>query len=513
VVDSDARGAGGDVTGGDVTGGDVTGADEFGYRQELRRVLRMFAVFSVAFSIVSITTGIFLNYSFGLTHLGPVSIWLWPVAAVGQLLVALILAELSTRIPLAGANYQWAARLVGPRYGYLVGALGILYSAVGLPGIMLLGAAPLLAQALGWDTSNGPLLFAIAVVLIVVAFGINIISVQLAARVNSVAVVTEIVGTVVLALLLFGLFVGHAKPVGHGLEILGRHATQPGQSLFYGVVLASLIGVYTLVGFEAAADMGEETVDARRTVPRAIVLSVVVSAVLGMVTLIGFTAAIPDAATITSSELPLADISTFWLGSGLTSVFLLIVVFSMFALTVVAAAANARLIYAMARDNMLPGSAVLRRVGAGRRTPVPALVAALVISLLLMGYGYLDADAFGTLVGATALVPYLVYLLTVVAYGLRRRRLDRLPGAFHLGRWAGPVFVAALVWLLVALAVLVLPSEFRGAVRVTLGALVLAGIWYAAGLHRRLRAGTAGPPRLPDAAPARPSPADPEPAA
>src|SRR5690242_6125045 len=95
--------------------------DEFGYRHELRRVLRLFAAFAIAFSIISITTGIFVNFGFGISHLGPASIWLWPIAAVGQLLVALVLAELATRIPLAGANYQWGARLVGPRYGYAVG--------------------------------------------------------------------------------------------------------------------------------------------------------------------------------------------------------------------------------------------------------------------------------------------------------------------------------------------------------------------------------------------------------
>ena len=479
---------------------DAAGPGEFGYKQELRRVLRLFAVFSVAFSVVSITTGIFLNYAFGITHLGPVSIWLWPVAAVGQTLVALILAELATRIPLAGANYQWAARLVGPRYGYLVGALGILYSAVGMPGILLLGASPLLITALGGDASNTRLVFAVAVVLIVLAFGVNVVSVQLAARVNNVAVATEIIGTVLLALLLFGLWVGHAKPSPHGFEILGAHATLPGQSLFYGIVLASLIGVYTLVGFEAAADMSEETVDARRTVPKAIMLSVIVSGVLGMITLVGFTVAIPDLGAITNSELPLADISSYWLGGTLTSVFLLIVVFSMVALTVVAAAASARLLYAMARDNMLPGSRLLRGVSGGRRTPVPALVTSLVICLALMSFGYLNGNAFGLLVGATALIPYLVYLLTVLGYGVRRHRLDRLPGAFHLGRWAVPVFVAALVWLLAAVAALILPAAFRDAVWVTVGGLILAGFWYAVGLRGRLRRGEAGPPLLPDAA-------------
>ena len=42
-----------------------------GYKPELRRSLRFFSMFAIAFSIVSITTGIFLNYGFGLAYWGP----------------------------------------------------------------------------------------------------------------------------------------------------------------------------------------------------------------------------------------------------------------------------------------------------------------------------------------------------------------------------------------------------------------------------------------------------------
>ena len=38
--------------------------------------------------------------------------------------------------------------------------------------------------------------------------------------------------------------------------------------MFYSIALASLIGVFTLVGFELAADMSEDAVDPRRSVPR-----------------------------------------------------------------------------------------------------------------------------------------------------------------------------------------------------------------------------------------------------
>lgn len=283
-----------------------------------------------------------------------------------------------------------------------------------------------------------------------------------------------------------------------GIEFLASTETLPGQPPWYAIVLAALIGVYTLVGFKAAADLGEETVNARRTIPRAIILSVVISSALGMLTLIGFTLAIPDLAAVQASPVPLAEIAFYWLGETMTGVLLLVGVFSMFALTVVAAAASARLIFAMARDNLLPGSTALRRVNPDTKTPVVALV----VSLALMFYGYGNGNTFGTLVGAATLLPYLVYLLAVLAYGLRRRRMAAPPEAFSLGRWATPVFVAALVWLVAVLLALILSSEFRNATYVALGVLAVAGLWYVVG-HWRLRNGQAGATMLAAAGGAR----------
>jgi len=481
----------------DSTGSEQLVVNEFGYRQELRRTLRLFSVFSVAFSIISITTGIFLNFTFGITELGPVSIWTWPVAAVGQTLVVLVLAELATRIPLAGANYQWAARLVGPTYGWFVGALGVLNLSVGLPGILLLAAAPLLEYVIGDNAASKRLTLFFALLLLTIAYLTNVISVQVAARVNNTAVFTEILGTVVLAVALFVLFVAGYKHTDHGIGYLGHAAHPPGQSYWYAIVLASLLGIYTIVGFETAADMSEEAVEARRSVPRAMVGAVVISGFLGMIVLIGFTLAIPSDEVFAKGGLP--GVFQYWIGAPLARTFVGLVVFSMFALTVVGGAAGARLIFAMARDNMLPGSKPLARVNHKTLTPLPALLVSYLLCVAVMLYGYNSSNAFGTLVGATALAPYLVYLLTVIAYGAKRHRLETLPGAFNLGRFAVPVFVASFVWLVAALLALSLPSTFHQADYYVAGGLVLAALWWLFGLRPRIAKGTAGPALVRDA--------------
>jgi amino acid transporter len=471
---------------------------QFGYKQELRRKLGFFSVFAVPFSIISITTGIFLNYQTSFGTLGPVMIWTWPVVGLGQLLIALVLAELATRIPLAGATYQWSARLVNPTYGWFVGALGVMYGAVGLPGIMFLAAAPLTEYVIN-DTTGGPrtTLF-IALLLMTVAYLANVISVQMAAGVNNVAVFTEILGSVVGSIVLFFLWVTDYKPAHHGYAYLARHFHSAGQPYWYAIVLASLIGVYTITGFESAGDMSEEAINARRSVPRAMIGAVAVSVVLGMIALIGFTTAVPSDKLMQTSGLP-GELQ-YWLGSDLARSLVGVVVFSMFALTVVGAAVLARLLFAMGRDNIAPGSSLLRRVQPRRQTPIPALFVSYLISVGVMLYGYNSrGSAFPTLVGATALVPFIVYLLTVVAYGIQRRNLDQIPGAFQLGRWALPVFAASLAWIVVVILALSLPHEFRKADYYVLGGLALALAWWIVGLRSRLLRGTAQIGHIPEA--------------
>jgi amino acid transporter len=477
---------------GRATVGDEDVLSTFGYGQELRRRLRFFSIFAVAFSIISISTGIFLNYGFGLTYWGPAMIWLWPVALVGQLLVALVVAELGTRIPLAGYAYQWSARLVNPSYGWFVGFAGLMYMTVGGGAIILLAATPLLLSEFGL-AATPHLTLAVAIIIMVLPVVINVISVQVAARVNNIAVFTEILGTVVFGVLLLVMWGLHSKPTHTGASILFSTASVVHSSTWYAIALAGLVGVYTLVGFELAADLSEEAVSAGATVPRAVIWAVTGSGVLGMIALVGFTLAIPNLKTVEGSGLPLLTIGSYWLGAGLTKVFIAFVVFSMFAITVVGAAAQARLVYSLARDNMLPWSGFFRKVNSRTQTPIAALVVFGVINIGFMIYGYLQTNSFGTLVAATAIIPYIIYFLIAVAYAVKRRQTAQVVGSFSLGRWARPVIALVLGWTVLTMLALALPTPFHGSDWVIAGGAVLAALWYFLALRQRLRAGTAGP--------------------
>jgi amino acid transporter len=463
-----------------------------GYKPELRRSLRYFSMFAIAFSIISITTGIFLNYGFGLSYWGPASIWTWPIVGVGNLMIAFVVAELGTRVPLAGYAYQWSARLVNPTYGYFVGFAGLLYMTVGGGAIMLTVAAPLLLSEFN-DTAPSPhLVLTVAILLMLVPVVINIISVQVAARVNNVAVFTEIIGTVVFGVLLFVLWGVKSKPSPYGLGILANTTSVNHNPTIYAFALAGLLGAFTLVGFELAADMSEDAVNPRRSVPRGVIWAVAGSAVLGMIALIGFTVAIPNLKAVEASPLPLLTIADYWLPSGLVKVFIAFVIFSMFAILVVGAGAQARLAFSMSRDNMLPFSGSLRKVNTSTQTPIVALLVFAVIDVGAMVYGYFQTSAFLTLVGATAIIPYIIYFLITLGYAFKRRTLDSMPGAFSLGRWAAPVIGFVLVYSALIMFVLSVPGPFHASDKFVVYGIIVAVLWYVCVLFRRLRRGTAG---------------------
>jgi amino acid transporter len=95
-------------------------------------------------------------------------------------------------------------------------------------------------------------------------------------------------------------------------------------------------------------------------------------------------------------------------------------------------------------------------------------------------------------VTATATLPFIVYFLTVLAYVLRRHRMDRLPEAFDMGRWARPVMYAALAWCVIVLGLLTIPNAFWGADLIVVIVVVVAAAWYFAVLRGRLARGEAG---------------------
>ena len=265
--------------------------DRYGYRQQFVRSLRNFESFAVAFSFISITTGIFTTFAFVLATGGPRGIWTWPIVIVGQTLVALVYGALAARVPLSGYSYQWASRLANVHVGWWLGWMSFAFLSIVTVsvdyGLVQVAFQPLIGEAY---TPTSAALETLVVLALQAA--LIIASTRATTRVNNTAVATEVIGIVGLTVLL--IVVAAIRGLGHWSNLGSTGVVRTAG--YYGwlgpFMLATLLGAYTIVGFESASNLAEETFEPHKTVPRAMVRAVVLSGVVGMAFLIALVYAI-----------------------------------------------------------------------------------------------------------------------------------------------------------------------------------------------------------------------------
>jgi amino acid transporter len=435
---------------------------KYGYQQEFRRELKRFASFAIGFSFISITTGIFTTYGFVLINSGPLGIWTWPLVIVGQLFVSLVFATLASRMPLAGYSYQWVSRLANPKVGWLIGWISFIFLIVDVVAVDYAVSATVLPGLFKYTETPQNAWLATTIVILVQMLLI-VLSTFWSTRINNAAVGTEIVGIVGLTLLL--VIVGAVRGL---LQPSHLFSTGSAPSPWFGLgtlttdspfVLSFLLGAFTIVGFEAAANLAEETQDAHRTVPTAMWFSVLLSGVVGFSFLIALNLASQDIAALTASATPVADIVTQMLGTVVGDIFLVFVTFSIFACGLVIFITVTRLTWAMSRDERFPGHSLFRQVGEQTGTPVAAtLFCGILIVVVLAVFALLgilvpsQSSTLTNLFSAATLLPAIIYLATVVLYIYARRKLPETHG-FSLGAWEWPIIILALVWLLFELSI------------------------------------------------------------
>ena len=462
---------------------------EFGYTQQLARTMGRFSSFAISFSLISIITGIFANFSFGVEQVGGYLLWSWTLVGLGQLLVALVMADLAARFPIAGYGYQWTSRLINPHFGYFVGWLLLMQFLTGFPGVCqafattLQGFVPWLAG--DWITTW------ITVAVISLIALIHLFGIRLVAWVNDAGVYAEILGVLMIIIALAGawLLAGSFdfSPLFQGPQSADRSLDL---SAF---ALSLLVGAWCLTGFEAAADLAEETHQPRQTVPRSVILSQVSAAVAGFLMIAVFLL------LGRGQSATLIEILDHHLGKTMTSFIGLIILLSIFACGVACMATATRLLFSLARDHMLPLSHLLKKVDHRSRSPQMATIAVWALGCLFV----LLVRQLAMITNISAVAGYVGYCGILVATIFTQQKMQGQRG-FSLGRWRRPIQYIALVWTVLVVAALTLPStEVEGLAEThlpaksTLVVLALGTLLYLGFIRKRIVLGKAGPPQLP----------------
>ena len=414
---------------------DVKVLHSMGYAQELSRRMSGFSNFAISFSIICILAGGITSFNIGYSTGGPFSVTVgWIVGGLFALMVAAALGQIASSYPTAGGLYHWSSILGGRGWGWAtawINLLGLIFvvAAVNV-GVYLLTKDLVIGPILGIDTATWGVneqIIGLCIILFTQGlfntFGIGLTT-----------ALTDLSGYIifVVATLLTGtFFVYGAQNFDLGaLTTFTNNSGVPVESLVDGKVVAGdpwtpltgaftafLIGMlyplYTITGFDASAHTSEETVDARRAVPRGMIQSVFWSLVFGFVMALSFVTAIPDFAAAAKeganvwfnlfNGLPCPD----WL----KNVLRVGISVSNYLCGLACVTSTSRMIFAFARDGGLPASGFLKHVSPTWRTPVPAVWTAAVLAVCATLY----SPAYGALSAGCALFLYISYVMPIAA--------------------------------------------------------------------------------------------------
>jgi amino acid transporter len=418
---------------------DAADLARFGYKQELRRGLGLFSSFAVAFSYISPSTGIFTLFALGLTTLGGVFIWTWPVVALGQFIIALNFAEVTSHYPIAGSVFQWTKYLTSRSYSWFTGWIYLFAGVLTVTAVVAtlpLALIPAL-NGLGWHSLGLTLHteLIVALITLVVITVLNIYGVRLVALVNNTGVVFEILGMFVFALVLMA-FHNH-----QGFKVVTDSAGfHVGPSSFLAAMFMSLFVIY---GFDTASTLSEETKDPRRAAPRAVLYSIIGAFIIGGVFLLGTLMAIPNLHTAITGAWSPANVIEANFSSGFATIYLLVVSAAIFVCCLSILASTIRLCFGMSRDNTLPFSRPLSRVSPNLHTPIWTCIAVAVLAAV----PFIQYSGAGIIaIAATAMI-YFSYFLGNI--GILRARMGGWPktsAPFRLGRWGLLVNILGLIY-------------------------------------------------------------------
>ncbi len=468
---------------------------EFGYQQHLNRSMGGFSSFAISFSLISILTGIFANFNFGFAQVGGMIVWSWLLVGVGQFLVALVMADLSTQFPISGYGYQWTSRLVNPHFGFFVGWYLLIQFITGFPGTSQ-AMAVTINTMLGGESSGWTVSF-ITLAIITSVTLIHLYGIRLVSLVNNLGVYAEIAGVLLLIFVLAIIWILAGAVESENLFKSVNALSQKSAS-FSAFALSLLLGAWCLTGFEAAADLAEETKSPREHVPRAVLLSQASAAIAGFLILSLLVVSAGNISEKQASENALLSILESQLGTRATAASSIVVIISIFACAVASMATATRLLFSMSRDNMLPFSLYLSKINEKRQTPQVATLVILLFSALII----LIFRRIEIITSIGALSAYLGYSGILLATIITTKKLKTKPG-FSLGKWRMPIQIIALTWTLVVVASLSIPeTEIPGIsskhLPVLMAALATAVgvLFYFIYVRGKIKAGIAGPPEI-----------------
>jgi len=440
--------------------------------------LRLWDAIAISVSVIAPAMAMQLNVTGVAAVAGGSTPLAFLLGGIGCLALAFVVIGFCRRMATAGYAYTYASRSLGKEMGFMAGWLYFFGFICFVP-MTMSGVGFLAADLLGLNPKLWILFFFIGMVLFLI---LSTIHIKVTTRVQL------IVGIVTVAVIVLVDVVTTAKGGSHGQALSAFSFGHTNEGGFTGVFYGIILGVTSYIGFETAADFGEETANPRRNIPIAIIAATGFAVVLYLFTTyaiaIGF--GVNNGAKFGADPVALKTTATTFVGPWLGTLVEIGGMAAAFIVCVACATAAARTLFAMGREGVLP--AAFARTHPRFRTPVNATIAVTVVATLmalLIGYPLSDATfgqpfsnyyfwaTVGTLV---VIVVYIMLCIGGIVFFWRTRDSRKWNPIWHVAlpvvgavvfgaAWYGSVHptppgilkwtpYVAIAWLVIGVAVL-----------------------------------------------------------
>jgi len=365
--------------------------------------LRSLVVFGLAYMtplIVIGTFGVIASVTSG------ASAGAYALATAAMLFTAHSYARMASVYPISGSAYTYVRATMGAKPGFLVGWMTLL-DYLFLPMVIwLIGGSYLQAQFPAIPLAVWIIIF------IVLTTAVNVIGMRVADKVNVVLMTFQ-----ALVLVLFVVFSVVSVTSEGGLASVFSVAPFLGEAgEFTPVVAGAAVAAYAFLGFDAVTTMSEETIEPRKTVPKAIMLIALIGG--GIFILVSYAVQLVHPGGVFNNvDTAGFEIATRIGGAAFAAVFIAALVIAQFTSGIAAQTAGSRLLYVMGRDKVMPK--VFAKLAPKFATPVVAIVAVGVVGLIALA---MDVTTSTSFINFGAFISFAMVNVAVLVYWSQRRR-------------------------------------------------------------------------------------------
>jgi basic amino acid/polyamine antiporter, APA family len=353
------------------------------------------------------------------------SLWLsFLISALVAAFTGLSYAELSSMYPKDSGEAEYGEKAFGKRVGFLLAWL-----------IIFEGIVSAAAVALGFGGYLGGLISAyvslpivMGAILCIVLFSfINFWGIKESSQFNIISTLIEGGGLILIIVL--------------GISYFGKVDYFEMAHGFGGTVSAAALIFFAFIGFEAIVKLSEETKNAAKIIPRALIYSIVISTVLYVLVAIS-AVSILGWQTLGASTAPLADVAAAVLGSKAFLLLAVIALFSTANTVLMILVTTARMMYGI--GNKFKKLKWMSIIHNKRRTPYLAVLFVMILSIVfaLIGDIKIVAEVTNFAIFATFIIINGA-LLALRKKLPKQKRPFKIPG--NIGWFNIPAFIGIII--------------------------------------------------------------------